>query len=360
MKLVAVRTPTPTNAVPAPPWEASPPAAPKAAQNVASALEALIAGAGLNASQVTDIVRQEIARTPAAIDEQRVREIAEEVARQHVNRVQVVFAAGEDGPQIDNAHAYLQVALAVAGAGIPLILTGSKGCGKTTLAEQLSKALLLEFAAVNCYRGMTAGRLLGFPNPMNGTEWFRGELSRHVNSPTLVLMDEFDALDAGVQVATNSLSANRYIGEPTGLLRCHERFTLVFATNTLNGATREYNGREKIDGAVLDRCAVLELHMDNAVEAAMCGVTEKSKLNGDPRRGGLYRDGGEWLADVRTARTALTACGLIQACPSPRAGKDGTRLHRTLGKHWLRELFLYRGASQDVRNVIETELNKKY
>jgi cobaltochelatase CobS len=316
-------------------------------------------GAGLTEPQVRAIVDQEMAKRPDTLNENRVREIATEVASQHINRIQLIREDGAPGPTIEGAHAYLRVALSVTQLGIPLLLYGPKGTGKTTLAEQLAQALELSFGVVNCSGAMTAGKLVGFANPMNG-EWLRGELTRHIDSATLVLIDEADAADPGVQLCMNSVLANRYIGEPSGIHRCHEDFVMVLATNTINGATREYNGRQKLDGALLDRCAILELHLDNAVEAACCGITEKSTLNGDPHRGGLYRNSAEWLADVRTARTALLAKGLVAAAPSPRAGKDGTRLLAQLGKYWLRELFLHRGGATDVRNIIDAELNKAY
>jgi hypothetical protein len=133
----------------------------------------------------------------------------------------------------------------------------------------------------------------------------------------------------------------------------------VFATNTINGATRQYNGRQKLDDALLDRMAILELPLDNAVEASLLGIQEKSKLNGDLQRGGLVSKP-EWLALTRAIRHTLTAKGMKHVAPSPRAGEYGGKLCSTLGRYWLVEMLLVRGLGDDVRNVVETEMQKGY
>jgi hypothetical protein len=331
-----------------------------AADQLAASLRALVAGAGLTEPEVRRILDQELSKRPLGLSEDRVRSIAQEVAAGFVNKVQVVDSkTGYEGPTIDNAHAYLSVALHVVMSGVPLLLFGEKGCGKTTLAAQLAKALELNFAHISCNKAMTAGKLVGFANPMNGSEWFRGELTRHLESASLVLLDEADAGDPGVQLCLNSVLANRYIGEPSGLVHCHEKFQVVMAANTINGATRQYNGREKLDDALLDRMAILELPLDNSIEARFCGVVEKSTLDGSLTRGGLITQK-QWLADCRAVRHVLLAKGLKQAAPSPRAPEWGARLCSTLGSYWLREMLLVRGAGPDVRNVIEAELKKQF
>jgi energy-coupling factor transporter ATP-binding protein EcfA2 len=359
MTLRTIKTPTTQAAEPPQPSGGPTLAGGSSADQLAASLRALVANAGLTEPEVRKILDSELSKRPLGISEPRVREIAAEVASQHVNRVQLYDAKSQPlGEPIVGAHAYLQVALEIVQRGIPLLLFGAKGCGKTTLAEQLATALQLQFAHISCSRAMTAGKLVGFANPHSGS-WLKGELTRHLETPTLVLVDEADASDPGVQLCMNSVLANRYIGEPSGLVRCHEKFVIVMATNTVNGATRQYNAREKLDDALLDRMAVLELHMDNAVEAGLAGVAESSKLDGNTRRGGLCKPV-DWLAEVRTCRTALQAKSLVGSLPSPRAVSYGAQLCGSLGRHWLRELFLYRGASMDVRNVIETELAKGY
>jgi energy-coupling factor transporter ATP-binding protein EcfA2 len=353
IKTATTQAPEPQASGPLPPDNSA------VADQLAASLQNLIAQAGLTERQVRAILDQELSKRPLGISEPRVREIATEVASNCVNRIQLLDSKSQPlGDPIVGAHAYLPVALEIVQRGIPLLLFGAKGCGKTTLAEQLATALQLQFAHISCSRAMTAGKLVGFANPHNGS-WLKGELTRHLEQPALVLVDEADASDPGVQLCMNSVLANRYIGEPSGLVRCHEKFVIVMATNTVNGATRQYNAREKLDDALLDRMAVFELHMDNAVEASLAGVTEASKLDGSTKRGGLCK-AVDWLAEVRTCRTALQAKGLVGSLPSPRAVSYGAQLCGVLGRHWLRELFLYRGASMDVRNVIETELAKGY
>lgn len=331
------------------------------ADAIALALKSLTKKGGLNAQQVTDIVQQEIARLPkpdTKLDEKRVREIATEVASKHVNRVQLVDTKGENmGKPIENAHAFFSVAIHIINAGIPLLMYGEKGTGKTTLAAQLAKALGRHFGHISCNGAMTAGKLVGFANPVNGT-WMRGELTTHMDKPAIVLIDEVDASDPGVQLSLNSVAANRYIGEPTGVLHAHPDFVLVAACNTINGATRSYNGRNKMDDAFLDRFAVLELLLDNAVEASLCGVVEASKLDGSPARGGFTTQE-RWLSDCRAVRSALKKAQ-IPNTPSPRAGEYGTKLLSSLGEYWLRELFLYRGCSEDVRAIIHKTLNETF
>lgn len=314
----------------------------------------------LNAAAVSDIVRDELKafKPTQSIDEVAVRRIATEVAAKYVNRVEIVVNGKPATTVVDNAHAYLPLAAIIAAHRIPLFLLGERGTGKTTLAEQLARAMDLPFHVINCTRAMTPGKLVGFAEPFHG-KWMRGELSRHVDKPGLILCDELDASDPGTQLVLNSAVGNRYIGEPDGLLRLHEDFMIMAAGNTINGATKAYNGREKIDAALADRFAVLELPIDNAIEARLCGDVEVSTLDGRPDKGGFIT-ATAWKSDVRAVRTELKKKGMETAAPSPRAAEYGAKLCTSVGRHWLNEMFLIRGGGQDVRGIVDATLSKNF
>lgn len=150
-------------------------------------------------------------------------------------------------------------------ANQPVLLTGEKGSGKTTLAMQIAKELSLKFYSVSMTRQTTLSHLLGFMN-VNGT-YIPSQLREAVEHGGLMLLDEMDAADANVLLSLNTIE-NGYVSFPTGIIELHPNFRLI-ATSNPQGEHSHYTGRVKLDGATLDRFDIIEINRDENLEKTL-------------------------------------------------------------------------------------------
>ena len=155
-------------------------------------------------------------------------------------------------------------------------LYGSAGAGKTTMAYQLAKSLKSErFACYSCTAGMSESMITG-KCLFNG-EYFSTEFVEIVKNGGLVLLDEFDAIDGNLGVYLNSFLANGILqtsnnrDEPS--VKRHADCYIIGAGNTDgNGnGSRIYSGRNKLDGATLDRFTAIKFEYDAKLEKKLSG-----------------------------------------------------------------------------------------
>lgn len=149
-------------------------------------------------------------------------------------------------------------------ADIPVLLSGEKGSGKTTLAKQVSEGLELQFYCMSMTRQTTLGMLLGFRN-VNG-KYIESELYKAVKSGGVFLLDEINAGDPNVLLSLNTIE-NGYVSFPEGIVECHEDFRLMATANPDNFS--EYTGRAKLDAATLDRFDIVEVPRDADLEQSL-------------------------------------------------------------------------------------------
>lgn len=142
-------------------------------------------------------------------------------------------------------------------------LVGPAGCGKTTLAEQISVKLGVRFfftGAIN-----SEYKLTGFIDAQGRT--VRTVFREAYEHGGLFLFDEVDASLPGAVLSFNSALANGYMDFPDACVPKHKDFYAIAAANTYwNGATREYVGRNQLDGATLDRFAFITMDYDEEME----------------------------------------------------------------------------------------------
>lgn len=150
-------------------------------------------------------------------------------------------------------------------AGIPVLLTGEKGSGKTTMAMNVAKALDLDFYGMSMTRQTTLSHLLGFIS-VNGS-YIPSQLRHAVENGGLFLLDEIDAADPNVILSLNTLE-NGFISFPTGVLHVHEDFRLIATANPQN-EHQHYVGRSKLDAATLDRFDIVEVPRDPNLEKSL-------------------------------------------------------------------------------------------
>ena len=155
-------------------------------------------------------------------------------------------------------------------------LYGSAGAGKTTTAIQASKALGLDnFACYSCSAGMSEGMITG-RLLFDGT-FFNTEFVDIWENGGLILLDEFDAIDGNMAVLMNSALANGILHVPNRKEKptaSRHKDTYVIGAGNTDGAgngSRIYAGRNKLDGATLDRFTSLKFDYDKKLEKKLAG-----------------------------------------------------------------------------------------
>lgn len=193
------------------------------------------------------------------------------------------------------------------GSRLNVWLAGPAGSGKTTAARMTAEALGLEFGPMGAMA--QAHELVGFVDA--GGRYHDTPFTRLYRSGGVCLLDEVDSSDAAVTLALNGPLDNGLMTLPTGeTITRHADFVCIGAGNTYgSGATAEYIGRNKLDGAFLDRFVSLAWGYDEALETA---------LTGNP----------EWSRRVQKARRAAAKAGL-KILITPRASINGAALLRS-------------------------------
>lgn len=253
------------------------------------------------------------------LDENRVREIAEEVAGKVLadTKAPIYEILIGDNPvvTIDSAtHSRFGDVVKIVGAGLHAYLVGPPGTGKTTLCSQVAEALSLDFAMISCDPTMPASKLFGFVDA-NGTERRTPFWDVYENGG-LFLFDEIDNAHPGIIAGMNSALANGHCAFASRIVKRHANFRCVAAANTFGtGATRQFVGRNQLDAATLDRFVTVTVDIDEKLEEALTlgALSENVQL------------AKEWLVSVREWRKNAADKGL-QVIISPRAAIEGARL----------------------------------
>ena len=182
-------------------------------------------------------------------------------------------------------------------------LSGPAGSGKTSAAEKVAEALGLSFyfnGAID-----TEYKLLGFTDAQGRivSRPFREAYEKG----GVYLFDEIDASMPGALLAFNAATANGYCDFPDGMVKRHPDCVIIAAANTAGlGANADYIGRNKQDGAFLDRFVMIKW-----------GVDEELEMQTAPYQ--------KWCKFVQARRAKAAAKGL-KVIISPRATYYGAAL----------------------------------
>jgi len=171
-------------------------------------------------------------------------------------------------------HKFEEVSIIV-NANIPVLLTGEKGSGKTTLAKQVAEHLDIPFFSISMTRQTTLSHLLGFMS-VNGT-YVPSQLREVAENGGAFLLDEIDAGDANVMLCLNTIE-NGFISFPDAIIELHEDFRLM-ATSNPQDQHDHYVGRSKLDAATLDRFDQIDVDHDNNLEKSLIDLDVFSHVN---------------------------------------------------------------------------------
>ena len=160
-------------------------------------------------------------------------------------------------------HNKFEEILKIVSKNVPLMLTGPAGAGKNYTLEQVAKALNLPFYFTNAIT--QEYKLTGFIDA--GGKYQETQFYKAFKEGGLFFLDEVDASVPEALIILNSAIANGYFDFPNGRVDAHKDFRVVCAGNTYGtGADMVYVGRNALDGATLDRFAVIDFDYDEEVE----------------------------------------------------------------------------------------------
>lgn len=290
---------------------------------------------------------------PAALDEGRIIDLIKQHAGTpaHVT-IDLRTAAGVAPLGTEVMHNRLPLVVAGVKAGVPLFLSGDAGAGKTTLCKQVAKILERPFyftGAIN-----SEYKLTGFIDAQGrivSTAFIKA-----FKEGGLFLFDEIDGSLPGAVLPFNAAVANRMADLPEGIVEAHPDFVAIAAGNTTGrGPDRLYVGRMQQDAAVLDRYALLNVDIDEGLEAALVGAPRPANAP-LPATVTPMTDAEQvqqiarlWVERVRKARSAAQAHKLRHII-SPRATLNGAKL-LAAGWAWaqVEESCLFKGLDSDSR-----------
>jgi len=212
-------------------------------------------------------------------------------------------------------------------------ITGPAGSGKTTGARKLAEALNVPFF----YNGAleTKFEVIGYKDA--GGNYHTTAFREAMEQPSVYLFDDIDSCDSNAPLlALNGALANGLITFPDAQIERHPDSIVIATANTWGmGATADYVGRTKLDGAFLDRFgAKIHWGYDEAFEVA---------ISGNP----------DWTRHVQAARRAAHFAGL-KVLITPRASIAGAA-YIAAGFSFAEaaEMTYLAGLSADQRRIIQ-------
>lgn len=104
-----------------------------------------------------------------------------------------------------HVHPLFERVLKLAAMGLPIMLVGPAGTGKTTMARMVADALGRPFGSVSCTAGMSEGELVGklLPNETGGFSYRTSQFVTLYEGGGVFLVDEMDAADPNVLLKVN-------------------------------------------------------------------------------------------------------------------------------------------------------------
>jgi len=215
-------------------------------------------------------------------------------------------------------------------------LVGPAGSGKTTTVMNVAKALDLPFYSISCSSHTGTHDFFGYrdANGRYNTTDFR----KAYENGGVFLVDEFDASNPNVFIATNQATENGVCSFPDGMIERHKDFIVIMAGNTYgDGATAEYVGRNPMDKATKDRYLFVTFDYDEQMEMSL-------SINK------------EWCKKVQAMRKVAIE-KKMKIIISPRASIKGSiLLSQGVKEEDVMTDAIYKGITPDEINLLKTAL----
>lgn len=168
-------------------------------------------------------------------------------------------------------HNKFKEILTLVNNNIPVMLTGGAGSGKSSTCEKVAEVLGLEFYFSNAIT--QEYKLTGFIDA-NGV-YQETQFYKAFKNGGLFVLDEIDASVPEALIIINTAIANGYFDFPNGKVDAHPDFKIVACANTYGlGGNDIYVGRNQLDGASLDRFAMVYFDYDPVLENSLVDNAE--------------------------------------------------------------------------------------
>ena len=228
------------------------------------------------ASATLDIIGETVANILAKTQAEKIEaeimnsvqnEVRDFIAREygHIERKIITVVDGVKHEATGIMHEKFDTVLKFVANDEPVLLTGPAGSGKNYMCKQIAEALGLKFYFSNAVT--QEYKLTGFTDAMGNFQ--ETQFYKAFTEGGLFMLDEIDASIPEVLVILNAAIANKYFDfpAPIGYKKAHPDFRVVAAGNTTgHGADYEYVGRNQLDGASLDRFAIVEIEYSPTIE----------------------------------------------------------------------------------------------
>ena len=216
-------------------------------------------------------------------------------------------------------------------------LWGAAGCGKSYTAEQIAKALGLDFYAQTMLN--FAHEISGYGDA--GGNYVETAFFKAFTQGGLFFLDEADRSQCEGLVALNTALANKRFTFPVvGSIEAHPRFRFICAGNTrMSGADEEYVSGQVQDGSFKNRLTFYEMHYDRRVELPVMAQGDEELV--------------DFVEDVRRAIKECRICHAVSYRETEYMKRHETKKECAL----IRQTF--KGLEIDAVRMIYNELRNK-
>jgi len=259
----------------------------------------------------------------ATLDEDRVIDLI----KQHANietithhNITVEHPADIPAVTIEGAHYIMPDLIKYLTINMNVFLVGEAGGGKTTIAQQLAKALDMDFHYMSALTDKF--EYTGFEDAKG--KYHRTPLREAVEHGGLFLLDEVDCSNAAAVKSLNGILENGIAVFPDGATFevDKNKTKFMFAANTVGtGPNRRYVGGYELDRSTLDRFLQVNIDYDPAIERSMA----KSAFIGAGGKESDLSAAYGWLSTVGAFRQLLHDRNILALC-TPRATMQGAAL----------------------------------
>tara|TARA_R110002020_G_C16194125_1_gene765744 strand:- start:42 stop:1139 length:1098 start_codon:yes stop_codon:yes gene_type:complete len=309
-----------------------------------------------------ELLKAIIGSDSAPIDKSMVEEIVDNRVETRMKsitapRIEISNLDTGERKEIDRQHYKFALVMALYQARIPAMLVGPPGSGKTTLAVSIANSFTpaLPWEAVSFGPMTSKADMFGYKDA-NGN-YHDTSLIRRIKEGGVFLGDEMDASNAGVLTGVNMVLANGHVATPEGMIEKHKDFWFMAGCNTYGqGADRVMVGRQQLDGATLDRFAVVDFPIDMGIMAYSMGLDRPSPRFKLDQGGPCTVD--EWFDYVAKVMGVVER---LQLRPfiGPRAGQYGAKLlslKTPVGRTHLEDMLIWKGMDTATRKKVEAAL----